>query len=134
MNLRVLSAFFAFIMLLSSGVVQVAMHICPEEGINIMSDCGMHEQLPKCCKQNQTESEESHQNCCQDAYVFAVTPKFGAVEKCQIQNPAAFILSDLLKLQDQCTVEPEITGNRQGDAPPLPFNRDLQQRCCTWVI
>jgi hypothetical protein len=74
-----LSILFAAILLISSGLVQFVVHVCPQDGTMLSSyGCNDHEQIRKsaCCDEGL--SEESQDDCCSDKFVFLVSAKFGS--------------------------------------------------------
>jgi len=90
---------FAFLILLSSGFVQAVVHICPEKGIVLdKAECAMHsEQKPiaECCKKfsgYQKTIQIQKDDCCSDAFLFGVSPKFGSLDFQILQNPLCFYL------------------------------------------
>ncbi|MBL7812295.1 MAG: hypothetical protein JNL57_08750 [Bacteroidetes bacterium] len=90
---RFFSLWFAFLILLSSGVTQGLLHQCPEKGLQLSeASCGMHEKksgTPDCCR---TITHKAVDLCCSDSYFFTLSAKFGSVHKFQLNVPAAFPL------------------------------------------
>lgn len=136
MKHRVIAYILASLMLISSGAVQVAMHVCPEEGINILSDCGMHDHVASakkaCCKPVKLPDAEA--NCCQDAFLFAISPKFGAIEKAELAVPVCFIETAHIAVPQWLSLIPAAPGTLQDQAPPPLFNRQILQHYCRLVI
>lgn len=77
---------FSFLVMLSGGMVQAAVHVCKDRCDISHCEHG-HEQLPAqvpdCCKTvNETEPD-----CCEDLYFIALSPKFGQVQEIRLTNP-----------------------------------------------
>ncbi len=119
------SIFFALVILLSSGMAQFALHICPQRGA-LLSEaaCHMHESANSCCNPVKQVSPKKD-DCCTTEFVFAMTPKFGGVF---FEN---LIIPDFIHISGQskqhCKPISTVYSNRviQNNGPPKIFNRTL---------
>lgn len=121
-------------MLLSGGVLQFALHVCPEQGVVLdKADCRMHE-VKDCCKKSGHGKTEitTRDVCCSDAFVFVVSAKFGSVDLQKLQLPAITeeTVQHPAKVYGVFTTETKITANF-AHAPPGP---QILKRNCTWII
>ncbi len=132
---------FAALMLLSSGITQLALHICPSNGVYLFSDCGMHKreihttQLPDCCKKS-TTSPQKTQDCgnCEENFIFAVTPKFGHVGLIETHPPAVIILLHTNKTVPDLACTSPILFLREKSWKPPVGEPDIRARDCSWLI
>jgi hypothetical protein len=123
-------------MLISSGFVQFAVHFCPENGAMLSAEnCHMHRksQLHDCCKPAKAE-KPAEDNCCNDQFVYNISPKFGSVDVAKLQIQWINIHPvNTLHLQPMVA---ELTGIELIEIhgkPPL-CNRRVQQNFCTYLI
>jgi hypothetical protein len=134
MHIKMLSLLFSAFMLLSSGAMQLGVHLCSKSGPSFFSNCeSNHQNLPDCCAKKQ--KQKTHSTCCQDAYLFAITPKFGGIEKVELPFPAILCIGSV---QSHSTLLLSDCGNGKVEAPehspPKLFNRGIQQHFCLWII
>jgi hypothetical protein len=132
MNVRVVAVFFSVLLVLSSGAMQLGVHLCSKAGPSFFSSCETeHHHLPDCCAKKDKKQTE---NCCTDAYLFAITPKYGNIEKFKLPFP------DFLELWNSYT---DLTNTQFGQisqvfvpehSPPKPFNCSIQKEYCIWII
>lgn len=97
---RAVAIWFASLMLLSGGFLQTALHICPEKGILLSeADCPMEVAAPKACCRNATKSgnhlHQSTRDCCETAYFYGISAKFGSVSVMQVEVPDMLYLPQI---------------------------------------
>ena len=134
---RFASIFFAFAILLSSGLVQFAVHICPERGLLLSSsECTMHtevKKVPDCC-QTKHAKPVKNDDCCAENYFFAVSPKFGQVGIEKLNTDIPFLSMDFDVVPNTTvSVDPSLQIHYRQSKPPL-FNRDLLLSKQTFLI
>ena len=94
---RISAAIFSFLILLSSGLVQFVVHVCPKDGLMLSeAGCNMHEMQQKsCCEEKGVRVEKTDDGaCCTDDYLFIVSPKYGSIQHLETTAPVFFYLSD----------------------------------------
>jgi hypothetical protein len=134
MHTKLLSVFFSAILLLSSGAMQLGVHLCSKTGPTFFSSCETDHNEPPCCKKNKTHKAENS-DCCKETYWFAITPKFGSIEKIQLPSPVA------LEIEGH-TLPQSLLGSAicaeirhaEHSPPGQIFNRTLQRFYCIWTI
>lgn len=135
-----ISILFAALMLLSSGITQLALHVCPSNGVYLFSDCGMHKRekhtpkLPDCCKKSKPSPQKT-QDCgnCEENFIFAVTPKFGHIGLIETHPPAVLILMHTNKMVPDWACTLPIVSRDKSWKPPAG-EPDIQARDCSWLI
>jgi hypothetical protein len=97
------SILFAVVILLSSGLAQFMLHICPEDGAMFSADaCAEHNVVAPegCCSESTSFANAVNEDCCTDTYVFALSAKFGAVESFQIDDQSFLQLQPISSSQN----------------------------------
>ena len=129
---------FAFLMLISSGSMQLALHSCPGSGIFVFSDCGMHESdkyddIPECCKKK-FSAKTKKQNCdnCEEYFIFSITPKFGSIAIADTCEPPVFTISNNSINVNTTATQPGFTHHIKTQLPPKLL--DFQALHCSLQI
>lgn len=131
------AAVFSFLILLSSGLVQFVVHVCPKDGLMLSeAGCNMHEKAKKSCceKEDQRVEKANNDACCTDDYLFMVSPKYGSIQHIETTAPVFFYLSE-------CEVE-IVTHNPSLPAfhsfafhsPPGNSGRQILTDICTLTL
>jgi hypothetical protein len=135
-----ISILFAALMLLSSGITQLALHDCPSNGVYLFSDCGMHNsenqkvKLPDCCKKSESSPQET-QDCgnCEENFIFALTPKFGNIGLVETHPPAVIILMYTNTTIPDLRCTSPILAKQNTWIPPAG-EPDIRTKDCSWLI
>lgn len=123
---RLLSCIFAGVILISSGLTQFVIHICPEQGIMLSeANCNMHHSKLSCCEQTHQALKKTD-DCCTEGYFFAVTPKFGSVAINNIHIPG-FSIVDIYNYLASASFSNGnlVVYHNQDTGPPKRYNRAL---------
>ena len=133
MHSRILSIFFSAVLLLSSGVVQLGVHLCSKTGPSFFSRCAAeHDETPPCCKKNKKSSQDS--DCCKETYWFAITPKFGSVEKVKLACPES-LDTEIYSITELLPLSYSYTGiELREHSPPGQLKHSIQSQYCIWTI
>lgn len=129
---------FATLILLSGGMVQSVLHICPQQGTMLdKDDCGMHQTavVKDCCKKpgKHTKQLEPIEDCCTDAYLFAVSAKYGSIEFKKINIPIFSIAFAMITPEYAPRFNTIYTP--VSDTSPPPDIRQCQgPGLCVWTI
>jgi hypothetical protein len=133
MHSRILSIFFSAVLLLSSGAVQLGVHLCSKTGPSFFSSCSAeHDETPTCCKKNKKTPQDS--DCCKETYWFAITPKFGSVEKIKLSGPENFDVV-IYSITELLPLSYSYNGiEHREHSPPGHFKHSIQSQYCIWTI
>jgi hypothetical protein len=140
--MRKLQAFGMMILvLLASGAAQMAYHICDDDGIHILNN-GCHEEntSPSTPENTGCCSEESNLNsiddCCTDAYFFALSPLPASFIKFTLGDPNSACSSHIQNSQwfTSCLSKPQTTSYLKNTPPLLSCIQYVSSVKCVWII
>jgi hypothetical protein len=140
--MRKLQAFGMMILvLLASGAAQMAYHICDDDGIHILNN-GCHEenesqstpQNTSCC--GKESNMNSIDDCCTDAYLFALSPLPVSFIKFKLGDPDSARIADIQYSQwlTSCFSKPQTTAYPKNTPPLLSCLQYLSSVKCVWII
>lgn len=126
---------FASLILVSSGLVQTMLHICPQKGIVFTKQaCAMHAQQPtkECCKKKHVTMHAKH-SCCSEAYFFALSPKFGNIDAFQVDGPYIHYVPTMHLPIANSFDRTQKTAAYTCLRPPPEVSAFLSNVCC-WIV
>jgi hypothetical protein len=134
---RVSAAIFSFLILLSSGLVQFVVHVCPKDGLMLSeAGCSMHEvQQNSCCDERKVKTVAlSSDECCTDDYFFVVSPKYGSIQHLQSIEPIFFYLTENEMLLPVENLAFDSNMGISSHSPPGNNGRRILSDICTLTI
>lgn len=134
---KISAAVFSILILLSSGLVQFVVHVCPKDGLMLSeAGCSMHEIKPSsCCDEGKPTSVKTiDDECCSDDYLFIVSPKYGSIQHLQSVEPFFFYLTESTKLLPNQDCPFEATWGIASHSPPWNNGRQILNDICTLTI
>lgn len=99
-------------------------------------DCHMHtasKNLKACCKPKVAVLHHEDKDCCTDAFLFAISAKYGAVTTFDVVKPLFIQLPGTINSQSFAIQIPK-QDIRNSHDPPLPSNREILQTGCVLTI
>lgn len=132
---RIAAIFFAIIMVISSGLVQFVVHVCPEDGASLSAAaCESHE-INKlgCCDENISSTND--EQCCTDGYFFGLSAKFGGIDFVQIQKQY-FVNIIQSESYPDCSQSEYYSRSSSGSnhSPPIHYGRFILDSICCLII
>lgn len=140
--MRKLQAFGMMILvLLSSGAAQMAYHICDNDGIHILNaQCHQENNSISASENTGCCGKESNVNsvddCCTDAYFFALSPLPVSFVKFKLGDPESARIANMPNSQwlISCFFKPQTNTYPQNTPPLLSCLPYVSSVKCVWII
>jgi hypothetical protein len=140
--MRKLQAFGMMILvLLASGAAQMAYHICDDDGIHILNNGCHDDNEPQSTSENtgccgKESNINSIDDCCTDAYFFALSPLPVSFIKFKLGDPDSARSANIQNSQwfTSCLSKPQTTSYLKNTPPLLSCIQYVSSVKCVWII